>query len=172
MLFMLSHQDVVDLTNRTCTCGFFQSMGLPCKHAMACIDERSLEAVEYCEKWYCASTYRSTYEEVVFPTLDRSQWGNYGVLFKCEPPRLEAPKKGRRKTKRIESQPDPPARPRAKCGNCREVGHNRTKCTKSPVPKEHRTRRKRKLPQQGKLSTNETADVRSSGLPQPPPFFT
>ena len=132
-------------------------MGLPCKHAIVCIDERSFDPVEYCEKWYYASLYHTTYKEVVFPTLDRSQWGDYGVLFKCEPPMLDAPKRGRRQTKRIESQLDPPERSRLRCGNCRQVGHNRKRYINPTIVKEARKCRNRRLPQQGNLATDESS---------------
>ncbi|XP_077242633.1 uncharacterized protein LOC143883165 [Tasmannia lanceolata] len=69
-----THTDSVDLEKKTSTCGLFQTMGLPCGHAIAAMRLNKLDRYKYCQDWFLASTYRSTYEEMIHPTLDRTQW--------------------------------------------------------------------------------------------------
>ncbi|XP_077242389.1 uncharacterized protein LOC143882887 [Tasmannia lanceolata] len=66
--------DIVDLEKKICTCGVFHTIGLPCSHAMAAITKRNYDEYDFCQPWYLTEKYRDTYEEVVLPTLDRSQW--------------------------------------------------------------------------------------------------
>ncbi|XP_077223332.1 uncharacterized protein LOC143856935 [Tasmannia lanceolata] len=58
-----THMDSVDLEKKTCACGLFQTMGLPCGHAIAAMGLNKLDRYKYCQDWFLASTYRSTYEE-------------------------------------------------------------------------------------------------------------
>ena len=69
-----THQDVVELRTRRCTCKVFQDMGIPCSHAMVTIGARQAEVVDYVEHWYEADMYRAAYKELIMPTLDRTQW--------------------------------------------------------------------------------------------------
>ncbi|XP_077222184.1 uncharacterized protein LOC143856026 [Tasmannia lanceolata] len=70
----LTNADWVDLEKSTCTCGRFQTMGMPCGHAITAMGMNHLDPYLYCQEWFFADTYRNTYDGVVHPTLDRSQW--------------------------------------------------------------------------------------------------
>ncbi|XP_077252047.1 uncharacterized protein LOC143891337 [Tasmannia lanceolata] len=84
-----TNTDRVDLEQRTCTCGLFQIMGLPCGHAIAAMGVNKLDKYRYCQDWFLASTYRTTYDDVIHPTLDRTQWPEPShVLEVVLPPRL------------------------------------------------------------------------------------
>lgn len=43
---------IVNLTNKTCHCGSWTLLGIPCKHAMACIVLRKLEAHQFVHEAY------------------------------------------------------------------------------------------------------------------------
>ncbi|XP_077251924.1 uncharacterized protein LOC143891173 [Tasmannia lanceolata] len=47
---------------------------LPCSHAMAAITKRKYDEYDFCQPWFLIEKYRDTYEEMVLPTLHRSQW--------------------------------------------------------------------------------------------------
>ncbi|XP_057540754.1 uncharacterized protein LOC130818607 [Amaranthus tricolor] len=52
---------VVNLTNKTCLCGSWNLLGIPCKHAMACIVIRKLDPSEFVHEAYLVETYAKTY---------------------------------------------------------------------------------------------------------------
>ncbi|XP_077250159.1 uncharacterized protein LOC143889728 [Tasmannia lanceolata] len=84
-----TNTDGVDLEQRTCTCGLFQIMGLSCGHAIAAMGVNKLDKYRYCQDWFLASAYRTTYDDVIHPTLDRTQWPEPShVLEIVLPPRL------------------------------------------------------------------------------------
>ncbi|XP_077249250.1 uncharacterized protein LOC143888711 [Tasmannia lanceolata] len=84
-----TNTDRVDLEQRTCTCGLFQIMGLPCGHAIAAMGVNKLDKYRYCQDWFLALTYRTTYDDVIHPTLDRTQWPEPShVLEVVLPPRV------------------------------------------------------------------------------------
>ncbi|XP_077230129.1 uncharacterized protein LOC143863327 [Tasmannia lanceolata] len=68
------HVDEVDLEKKTCTYHLFQTMGMPCSHAIAAMGLDQRDPYSYCEEWYHADTYQRTYDGAIYPTLDRSQW--------------------------------------------------------------------------------------------------
>ncbi|XP_077222130.1 uncharacterized protein LOC143855973 [Tasmannia lanceolata] len=121
-----THTDSVDLEKKTCTCGLFQMMGLPCGHAIAAMGLNKMDRYKYYQDWFLASTYRSTYEEVIHPTLDRTQWPkpshDLQVLF---PPRARR-QPGRPKKVLIERGLQ--FGEHHKCKSCGEPGHNKRTC--------------------------------------------
>ncbi|XP_077217886.1 uncharacterized protein LOC143852389 [Tasmannia lanceolata] len=59
------HQDSVDLQTRTCSCGEYQNLGIPCAHAMAAIGSRNADPYDFTDDCCRTETLRKTYEEVV-----------------------------------------------------------------------------------------------------------
>lgn len=120
------YQDHVRLRDGACSCGLFQLMGLPCDHAMAAIDFERYDPYSFCQKGYLAKLYLETYEEVICPTLERSQWQN-----REHPVPVILPPKIRRRVGRPKSInadiKTPIDKPRV-CGACGEVGHNKRAC--------------------------------------------
>ncbi|KAK1257351.1 hypothetical protein QJS04_geneDACA024035 [Acorus gramineus] len=67
-----THQFVVDLIARECSCNRWTLTGMPCSHAIALIQEiRGLDIVEFIDPCYYTEAYRSTYELRVNPLMDR-----------------------------------------------------------------------------------------------------
>ncbi|XP_077246056.1 uncharacterized protein LOC143885901 [Tasmannia lanceolata] len=126
----LTNADRVDLEKKTCTCGRFQTIGLPCEHVITAMGMNHLDPYVYCEEWFLADTYLNTYDGVVYPTLDRSQWLEppnrltlvFPPLVKRQPGR---PRKCRlSKGLQIGSHHN--------CGTCGEPGHNKRSCKNRP----------------------------------------
>ncbi|XP_060211904.1 uncharacterized protein LOC132639476 [Lycium barbarum] len=58
------YQYNVDLKNMTCECLEFQTDELPCTHAMAVIDKRSLPKSTYCADWFKKQVCQETYKGI------------------------------------------------------------------------------------------------------------
>ncbi|RYQ95684.1 hypothetical protein Ahy_B08g091029 isoform A [Arachis hypogaea] len=129
---------VVDLGNRTCTCRFWQLTGMPCMHAISCIqDKNDKRAEDYCHEWLTMESYRKTYAFHVNPVKGQELWEKTGrpapvpAPIKPKPGR---PTKNRRKDKdeggsgsktRMKRKYNP-----IRCMFCSEVGHNKRTCQK------------------------------------------
>ncbi|XP_077237210.1 uncharacterized protein LOC143878882 [Tasmannia lanceolata] len=126
-----TNTDHVDLEKRTCMCGLFQIMGLPCGHAIAAMGVNKLDKYRYCQDWFLASTYRTTYEEVIHPTLDRTQWPEPShVLEVVLPPRIRR-QPGRPKKVRMERGLQ--FGEHHNCKSCGEPEHNKRTCKNPPL---------------------------------------
>ncbi|XP_077212634.1 uncharacterized protein LOC143847589 isoform X2 [Tasmannia lanceolata] len=121
----VEQKDVVDLEARTCSCGVFQTMGLPCAHAMAAISNRMLDPYDFCQSWFFAEKYRDTYEETIYPTLDRAQWEPSPHPLPLVLPPLARRTTGRPKTS---TEKELTLKPHNKCKQCGEFGHNKRSC--------------------------------------------
>ena len=55
---------VVNLTNKTCHCGRWTLIAIPCKHVIACIVHRKLDYTEFVHEAYHAKTYGPRFHEI------------------------------------------------------------------------------------------------------------
>ncbi|XP_077242578.1 uncharacterized protein LOC143883101 [Tasmannia lanceolata] len=125
------HVDEADLEKKTCTCRLFQTMGMPYSHAIAAMELDQRDPYSYCEEWYHADTYRRTYDGVIYPTLDRSQW-----LEPTHPLPLILPPKTRRQPGRPKKRRTERGMQRGvhhKCGTYSQLGHNKRSCKNLPI---------------------------------------
>ncbi|PIA36556.1 hypothetical protein AQUCO_03300028v1 [Aquilegia coerulea] len=95
----LKRSCVVDLNKRTCTCKWFQTMGIPCEHAMAAIKEVGFDPYKFVEVYYLKETYIETYREEWTPTRGNEEWPTDRQRRRILPP-LKTSKAGRHKTAR------------------------------------------------------------------------
>ncbi|XP_057526298.1 uncharacterized protein LOC130805540 [Amaranthus tricolor] len=65
---------VVNLTNKTCLCGSWNLIGIPCKHAMACIALRKLDASEFFHEAYLVEMYAKTYAPKFYGMPRHKMW--------------------------------------------------------------------------------------------------
>ncbi|XP_077230123.1 uncharacterized protein LOC143863321 [Tasmannia lanceolata] len=125
------HVDEVDLEKKTCTCRLFQTMGMPCSHAIAAMGLDQRDPYSYCGEWYHADTYRRTYDGAIYPTLDRSQWPEC-----THPLPLVLPPKSRRqpgRPKKVRTERGMQRGVHHKCGTCGQLGHNKRSCKNPPI---------------------------------------
>ncbi|XP_073290826.1 uncharacterized protein [Primulina huaijiensis] len=113
----------VDLNELTCSCR--QIHMLPCKHACAAIESKSMSVYAFCDKFFKTDMYRQTYKGIInpIPTFDMYEFnGDEGYVINAPDVRSQP---GRRKTQRIPSQIQSSL---SKCSRRRVRGHNRRSC--------------------------------------------
>ncbi|KAL5724252.1 hypothetical protein ACHQM5_007535 [Ranunculus cassubicifolius] len=97
--FISSSNDtwLVDLEERSCTCGEFQAKEYPCWHAWVTIVQLNLDVRNYVSQWYTLDTYLATYEGSLPPPIPGhiSQWQ---AALNAPPPKRSVgrPKKRRK----------------------------------------------------------------------------
>ena len=115
----------VDLHSRTCTCRAWQIDRMPCKHACACIEAKSLSLYDFTDQYYRVEMYKQTYQAVINPIptfeMDMLPVDDDGVI---NAPDVRS-QPGRRRTQRVPSQVDIRLK---KCKRCGQRGHNRRTC--------------------------------------------
>ncbi|CAN0899567.1 hypothetical protein LINGRAHAP2_LOCUS20347, partial [Linum grandiflorum] len=92
-------QFVVDLGERTCTCGRWKLSGIPCTHAVSCILFNKEKPEAYVDPCYHVQTGIRSYSYVIHPINDSTQW-EASTEEPLEAPIFEESKRGRKKIKR------------------------------------------------------------------------
>ncbi|XP_062086217.1 uncharacterized protein LOC133792329 [Humulus lupulus] len=64
----------VILLNKTCTCGVFQIIGIPCAHALSGSLKRGVNFYSLCSNYYKIETWRFSYTESIYPTGNEEEW--------------------------------------------------------------------------------------------------
>ncbi|XP_073136887.1 uncharacterized protein [Henckelia pumila] len=115
----------IDLNLLSCSCRAWQIYGLPCKHACACIESKSLSVYRFCDDFFKMERYRQSYKGVINPIPTFDMYEGYideGDIIYAPTVRSQP---GRRKTQRIPSQVEHHV---TKCKRCGRTGHNRRTC--------------------------------------------
>ncbi|XP_074307744.1 uncharacterized protein LOC141642731 [Silene latifolia] len=107
--------------------------GLPCAHAMCCINLERADPKDFVHKAYTKAKYQLTYEPVVFPMPGVKHWEKTGLPEPVRPPMKSMP--GRLKSKRRRNEPGEDVARQVKrmkktnkCGNIGGSGHSRRNC--------------------------------------------
>lgn len=119
---------VVDLNERTCSCGEWQQTWKPCLHALAwIITEKDLGIESFVHDYYSVQRFRAAYSGMVPPMPDKSQWPQVDPGFKLlAPPSKQGA--GKRKYTTKASQ-EPGVSEQQQCQQCGEVEHCEKGCT-------------------------------------------
>ncbi|KAI5446269.1 hypothetical protein KIW84_014203 [Lathyrus oleraceus] len=56
---------LMDLTKQTCSCNYWNLVGIPCRHGVAAIQRKVDDPIKYVGKCYHKSTYEKCYNEVI-----------------------------------------------------------------------------------------------------------
>ena len=129
-------EGTVNLRTKTCTCRKFDMDQYPCVHGMTAYLYRHIEFHHMCSHYYYASTLCTAYSDSVYPVGDVMQWEvpNDVQMMVVLPPDNRRRPVGRPRKNRILSQGEDKLR--YKCGRCKQVGHNRARCTE-PIAHEN-----------------------------------
>ncbi|CAN1781074.1 hypothetical protein LINPERHAP1_LOCUS15313 [Linum perenne] len=65
---------VVKLRKFECACGSWQLSGIPCEHAIACINHNGENLVDYVHDFFLVGTYNRPYSVSIHPLNDSAQW--------------------------------------------------------------------------------------------------
>uniref|UniRef100_A0A1J3EYW1 SWIM-type domain-containing protein n=2 Tax=Noccaea caerulescens TaxID=107243 RepID=A0A1J3EYW1_NOCCA len=126
---------LVDLARRTCTCGKYDLLKMPCKHAVKAILHLGKEPHAYSDEKFTADLWRTSYEEPVNPILEPED--TWRVPQDVEQVQVSPPESrraaGRRRKRRFETVEDKirssqGPKKRHKCSRCGKEGHNRATC--------------------------------------------
>ncbi|KAJ4709068.1 MuDR family transposase [Melia azedarach] len=131
---LVDNQDghVVDLGTRECDCGMWQITGLPCMHALCCIDTIREEVEKYMHPYLLRDNYLRTYKEHIQHMPSEIRWPLLFRINEIGAPKIKRqtgrPKKAR---KREPSEEDKVKRScSVRCKVCNEWGHNKRTCGK------------------------------------------
>ena len=140
-----NHSYEVRLQERTCSCGKWQNIGIPCSHAIRVCDYLHIDSTTYIHPCYGLNNALKTYEHAFVVPKSQSLWRDpIGPKWLPNPALLRA--KGRPVKSRIRNEMDGvrnkdrepgwrsqdanliESQPKQTCGLCHASGHNRRKC--------------------------------------------
>ena len=149
---------IVELLNKSCTCRRWNLSGIPCHHAIACMQHERILPVDQVHSSYSVERFKRAYAHNIMPCRDKSEWDNVINCPQVAPPHYEKkvgrPKKNRRKQPE-EKQSKGGGTIMSKhgvtihCSYCAKPGHNKGGCSwaKAGMPPKKQMRRKnRALP--------------------------
>ncbi|XP_057543888.1 uncharacterized protein LOC130823283 [Amaranthus tricolor] len=93
---------VVNLTNKTFHCGRWTLIGIPCKHAIACIVHRKLDYTEFVYEAYHVKTYAKTYEPRFHGMPGHKMWPTSTNPKTLPPPFRKMPSRRNKRKRRLE----------------------------------------------------------------------
>ncbi|CAI9272226.1 unnamed protein product [Lactuca saligna] len=124
---------VVNLEQKTCTCGKWEAFKYPCSHVLSACAKLSLNSWQYVDRCYSIEYYYATWASEFSPLPHEaySPQSPFNELL----PNLELlrNKKGRPRSTRLKNGMDiKEGRNVNLCGICRQPGHNRKRCPSMP----------------------------------------
>ncbi|MQL82635.1 hypothetical protein Taro_015103 [Colocasia esculenta] len=120
----------VDLHLQTCSCGHWQLVKIPCKHAYAAIGSNKGAVSQYVSVFYSTEVYRTAYERNIqpIPTFDMSDPPQPSDVLIKPPTTKRLP--GRLRKRRIHSRGE--VDHAYICSRCKQKSHNRRTCSNPP----------------------------------------
>ncbi|XP_024027683.1 uncharacterized protein LOC21396860 [Morus notabilis] len=119
---------VVNMKQKTCTCGRLEHDQLPCSHSIAASNKMNMGIYKYSSYYYTNEALQNTYHHTVHPLGDSSTWNvpdNIKAMKIFAPSTKNPP--GRPRTNKIPSAEET-EKTKVKCGRCGRFGHNRKTC--------------------------------------------
>ena len=143
-----NHSYEVRLRERTCNCGKWQNIGIPCSHAIRVCDYLNIDLTTYIHPCYGLDNALNTYQHAFAIPKSQSLWRDpMGPKWLPNPALLRA--KGQPMKSRIRNEMDGvrnkdrepgwqkedadliESQPKQTCGLCHAFGHNCRKCPQS-----------------------------------------
>ncbi|XP_057526227.1 uncharacterized protein LOC130805469 [Amaranthus tricolor] len=156
---------VVNLTNKTCLCGSWNLIGIPCKHVMACIVLRKLDASEFVHEAYLVETYAKTYAPKFYGMPGHKMWPTTTLAKPLPPPFRKMPGRPKMRKRKKEAEEGKGGKKpvsavrefkQRRCGNCGDLGHYKKGCKNLPKPPPTKIKSKGGRPKMGSSSTQQS----------------
>ncbi|KAF6177000.1 hypothetical protein GIB67_027800 [Kingdonia uniflora] len=132
--------DSVNIEDGSCSCRWWQTMGIPCKHEVRALGLANVDPTTRVSEYYTNNTYKAVYEPIWIPIRGIEQW----KILKTDPRvrasipivRADHPRTQRKRRVKI---PGLVTKLRF-CSRCRKNGHNRRSCKLLPIRSDDNTR--------------------------------
>ncbi|XP_047162885.1 uncharacterized protein LOC124832671 [Vigna umbellata] len=128
---------VVNIDEFSCSCRRWSITGIPCCHSLAAMKFFNIDGQQFIPTCFLKSTYKETYASIVYPINDNNMW-DLTPYPDVMPPRkkvMPGRPKRKRRLEQWEIRKDDSRVSKGglckRCGLCREVGHNRSRCPKA-----------------------------------------
>ncbi|XP_052730538.1 uncharacterized protein LOC108324442 [Vigna angularis] len=128
---------VVNIDEFSCSCRRWSITGIPCCHSLAAMKFLNIDGQQFIPACFLKSTYEETNASIVYPINGNNMW-DLTPYPDVMPPRkkvMPGRPKRKRRLKQWEIRKDDSRVSkgglRKRCGICREVGHNRSRCPKA-----------------------------------------
>jgi hypothetical protein len=126
-------QFIVDISKKSCTCNFWELVGIPCRHAVAALGYESHDPLDFVDLCYSREKYALCYGFAVSPINGRDMWPKAPVGCEQLLPPVYKTGPGRPKKLRIRGADEDGARKRKRgvryrCTTCSSLQHNAAKC--------------------------------------------
>ncbi|XP_057550574.1 uncharacterized protein LOC130828626 [Amaranthus tricolor] len=153
---------VVNLANKTCHCGSWKLIGIPCKHAMACIVLRKLDANEFVHEVYLVETYAKTYGPKFHGMPGHKMLPTTTLAKPLPPPFRKMPGRPNKRKRKKEADEGEGGNKHVcvvrefkqrRCGNCGDLGHYKKGCKNPPKTPPTKIKSKGGRPKKGSSST-------------------
>jgi hypothetical protein len=142
------HSFIVDVSKRSCTCNFWELVGIPCRHAVAALGYRQQTPEDFVDDCYSKARYIDCYDNNVSPINGEDMWPEVDVEEMLPPAYKRGP--GRpKKLRRREPDEDPNKGRTAttyRCTKCNKHGHNTRSCISQVIDPEAQKRKVKQHP--------------------------
>ncbi|XP_071905621.1 uncharacterized protein [Coffea arabica] len=95
-------QFVVDMAGKTCSCRKWQLRGIPCGHAVACINRRHEQPEQHVSHTYLKTTYVASYDPVLNPINGPNLWEHINLQLMKPPNFGRSPGRPKKMRKRVQ----------------------------------------------------------------------
>jgi hypothetical protein len=123
---------IVDVGKRTCSCNFWELVGIPCRHAVAALGYRGQKPEEFVHEYYSVETYKRCYSFPVSAINGQDMWPSPSVAVEEMLPPAYKRGPGRPKKLRVRAPHEDPSKRKTKttyqCTRCGAEGHKCTSC--------------------------------------------
>ncbi|XP_038683573.1 uncharacterized protein LOC119983905 [Tripterygium wilfordii] len=123
----------VDLDAKECSCRLWDLTGIPCSHAISCINFKEEIVESYIPDCFKKEAYVECYAPLVLPMNGPKLWQDTRMPDILPPPIIKRPRRPKKKRRLAEDEVTPFGRLRRlsnhmRCGRCGILGHNRRGC--------------------------------------------
>ncbi|WOL20365.1 hypothetical protein Cni_G29170 [Canna indica] len=129
----MERSHVVNLSNCTCSCRYWDISGIPCNHAISCIVWLKEDPDNYVDNYYKKEAYLKTYEFLMEPLTGKDTWPQVEGPHVLPPPVKKMPGRPKKKRRREVHEEESSSRLSKRgvvmsCSLCKQDGHNRRSC--------------------------------------------